>query len=57
MKQQHASIHSVAAKYVSKNILSIEDALQGARDIISENISNDVDLKENLRKLFFQSLS
>ncbi|MCA0335124.1 MAG: RNA-binding transcriptional accessory protein [Bacteroidetes bacterium] len=54
MKQQHASIHSVAAKYVSKNILSIEDALQGARDIISENISNDVDLKENLRKLFFQ---
>lgn len=45
-------IFSEAQKYQDedKGVATIEDALQGAKDIVAEMISEDIDLKEALRK-------
>ena len=44
-----------AGKYINKakGVENEEDALQGARDIIAEKINEDVDIRSNVRKLFF----
>ena len=44
---------ALAAAYVDpeKGVNSIEEALQGANDIIAENLSDDADIRKNLRDL------
>jgi len=46
-----------ARKYIShdKNIETMEDALAGARDIIAEIISEDVNTRAGIRKLFLRA--
>lgn len=46
-----------AAPYVKTEagVASVEEALQGARDIIAEMISDDADLRKLIRNLFFRS--
>lgn len=48
------SLEDVAAEYVNpeKEVLTVEDALHGASDIIAEQISDDADLRGRLRNLF-----
>ena len=41
-----------AERYLNEQIKSIEDALQGARDIIAESINENADVRNILRKLF-----
>jgi len=43
-----------AEKYLSsqKEIESVEEALSGARDIIAQNVNEDVDVRAGIRKLF-----
>ncbi|XWW46075.1 RNA-binding transcriptional accessory protein [Fibrella sp. USSR17] len=41
-----------ASRYLSDNVLSTADALQGARDIIAERISDDADARQRVRMLF-----
>ncbi len=41
-----------AAKYFNEKITTIEEALQGARDIIAENVNEQADIRAKLRKLF-----
>ena len=38
--------------FITEQIKTIEDALQGARDIIAETINENADLRNSLRKLF-----
>lgn len=51
-KQQEKDVESVATKYLNDKVESVEDALQGARDIIAEWVSEDQRARENIRKLF-----
>ena len=44
-----------AAKFLNEKITSADMALQGARDIIAEQINEDADLRARLRKLFEQA--
>lgn len=46
-----------AAKYVGEEVPDAEAALQGARDIIAEMLSDDAALRERLRRMFWQSAS
>lgn len=39
----------------SKGVSSVEDAITGARDIIAEQISDDAELRKNLRSFVFRS--
>lgn len=41
-----------ASRYLSDTVPTIADALQGARDIIAERISDDADARQRIRMLF-----
>lgn len=51
-QRQQLDITEEAGKYINEKILTKEDALQGARDIISEMVNEDVNLRARMRKLF-----
>ncbi len=44
-----------AAAFVTENVKSPEDALQGARDIIAEQVNEDAQVRAKMRKLFEDS--
>lgn len=44
-----------AAKYVSEEVPDVEAALQGARDIVAERLSDDASLRERLREIMWQT--
>ncbi|WP_339834828.1 Tex family protein [uncultured Flavobacterium sp.] len=52
MAQNNDEIDFEASKYISKNVINEDDALQGARDIIAEWINENVYIRKNLRRLF-----
>ncbi|AZB22714.1 RNA-binding transcriptional accessory protein [Kaistella haifensis] len=52
MSQKSNDLHSLASKYLNSEITSIEDALQGARDIIAEWINENGYVRKNLRRVF-----
>lgn len=54
MAQNTADINQSAERFVNENIFSTEDALQGARDIIAEWISENAYFRQVLRKKFRQ---
>ena len=49
--QKKGSLEELASPYVNagKEVFSTEEALQGARDILSEQISDDADVRKQLR--------
>jgi uncharacterized protein len=49
MSQNTIDIESIAFKYEKNNITSIEDALEGARHIISEWINERTDIRNSIR--------
>jgi uncharacterized protein len=51
-QQAQVDIAAEAEKYLNEKIVTREDALQGARDIISEMVNEDVNLRAKIRKLF-----
>ncbi len=50
------SIEEQAAGYIDeeKGVASVEEALQGARDIIAENVSDNAEFRKELRRLTFE---
>ncbi len=55
-KQQEFDLQTEAAKYLDeeKEVRTLEDALEGARFIIAEWVSEDAEVREDLRYLFFR---
>ncbi|QQV04419.1 MULTISPECIES: Tex family protein [Chryseobacterium] len=52
MSQKTDDIQFLASKYLNENVSNVEDALQGARDIIAEWINENMYVRKNLRRLF-----
>lgn len=52
MKQQELDIDSKAEKFVNDEVPSIDEALQGARDIIAEWINENERARNSIRNLF-----
>lgn len=52
MAQNNDEIDFEASKYISKNVVNEDEALQGARDIIAEWINENIYVRKNLRRLF-----
>jgi uncharacterized protein len=52
MKQTDDDVESIALKYLSDAVPTPEDALQGARDIIAEQVSEDLQARNSIRRLF-----
>lgn len=42
-----------AKEFINDEVITEEDALQGARDIVAEWISEDIEIRQKIRQLFF----
>ncbi len=51
-KQQNIDIEKLASSFLNEDVKSIEEALQGANDIIAEQISENKQARERIRNLF-----
>ena len=51
-EQHDADVLRAAQRFVTDNVPSADDALQGARDILAERISEDADARQRIRILF-----
>ena len=47
-----ADPETAATSYLTENVKTVEEALQGARDIIAENVNENAELRNAMRKLF-----
>jgi uncharacterized protein len=52
MAQNNDDIDFIASKYLNKNVINEDEALQGARDIIAEWINENIYVRKQLRRLF-----
>lgn len=52
LEQDGSDIATIAATYITEQVKSADDALQGARDIISEMVNENTELRTKMRKLF-----
>ena len=50
--QQNANAEDFAAAFVGEKVKDVEEALQGARDIIAERINENTDTRNKMRNLF-----
>ena len=55
MKQQELSVETRAEEFLSDKVVTPEEALQGARDIIAEWVNENKRSRESIRKLFGRS--
>lgn len=55
-KQESFDLGAEATQYISeeKEVNSVEEALQGARDIMAEWVNENVELRKKMRKLFIE---
>lgn len=51
LKYSHNEIQQKARTFINKNILSTDDAIKGAQDIIAQRYADDFKSKESIRKL------
>ncbi|MEO7309175.1 MAG: Tex family protein [Chitinophagaceae bacterium] len=52
LEQKDLDLNAFAATLMSDKVLTIEDALQGARDIIAEIVNEDAQVRAKMRKIF-----
>ena len=52
LEQLNVDLLAKAKEFLTENVPGIEEALQGARDIIAETINEDIRVREKLRILF-----
>lgn len=52
LEQTDPDIQQAALGFLTDKIATVDEALQGARDIIAEKVNEDVNLRARLRKLF-----
>jgi len=50
--QREVNLERMAQRYISDAVPTMADALQGARDILAERISEDTDARQRIRNLF-----
>ena len=52
LEAKNIDVEKEAAAFINEKVLTVDAALQGARDIIAETINEDITVREKLRKLF-----
>ncbi|AQG80027.1 Tex family protein [Spirosoma montaniterrae] len=50
--QRESNLERAAQRYLNDAVPTVADALQGARDILAERISEDLDARQRIRNLF-----
>ena len=57
MAQGNDDIDFISSKYLNKNVINEDEALQGARDIVAEWINENIYIRKNLRRMFQRKAS
>ncbi len=52
LAQKNDDVDFIATQFINKNVINEDEALQGARDIVAENINENIAVRQNLRRLF-----
>ncbi len=52
LEQKEGELQSKAEAFINEKVLTTDDALQGARDIIAETVNEDARVRERLRQVF-----
>ena len=52
---EHGDLENEAAKYVNENVKTVADAIQGAKDIIAENVSDNANLRWKFKDLIVKA--
>jgi uncharacterized protein len=52
LAQQNADLEAEAAAFIGEKVPTAADALQGARDIVAEMVSEDAEVRAKMRRLF-----
>ncbi len=52
MEQTDSDPEEAAKAYIAEQVKTVEEALQGARDIIAENVNENAEVRTSLRRLF-----
>ncbi len=52
LEQKDIAVNEQAATFINEKVATVDDALQGARDIISEMVNEDAAVRAKLRKFF-----
>ncbi|MDR1671968.1 MAG: RNA-binding transcriptional accessory protein [Bacteroidales bacterium] len=52
LQQTDNDVHALAQEYLSDDLPAVENVLQGARDIIAEQMNEDIRVRDAVRKLF-----
>ena len=52
LEQKDTDLQAEASKYLNEKIETVDDTLQGARDIIAEQVNEDAQVRAKMRKLF-----
>ena len=47
-------LEEIAKKYLNENVITVEDAIQGAKDIIAEEISDDPEFRKQIKKMYYR---
>ena len=53
-QKNKTDISIVSKQYLNENVKTIEDAIQGAEDIIAEDISDNTDFRKAIKKLYYR---
>lgn len=56
LQQEKKNIYEIATEYINeeKEVLTAEDAINGAKDIIAENIADDSDYRKKIKSMYFR---
>ena len=52
LEQKDTDVLAEAGSYITDNVKSVDEALQGARDIIAETVNEDAQVRAKMRKVF-----
>lgn len=52
LAQTNDDVDFLATQFINKNVINEDEALQGARDIVAENINENIVVRQSLRRLF-----
>ena len=53
-QKEERDIEEIAKEYLTEEVTTVEDALQGAKDIIAEDISDDAEYRKQIKKIYYR---
>ena len=53
-QKETRSLEEIAKEYLNENVKTVEEAIQGAKDIIAEEISDDAEYRKQIKKLYYR---